>query len=94
MRFVPIKTPEQQSVLMLHRTRELFVRQRTTLVNAIRAHLPEFGIVAGIGRNGLEVLLELIAKGEDEHRYRNLHEVAAKTRGTPVPLTRLERAMI
>ena len=39
MRFVPIKTPEQQSVLMLHRTRQLFVRQRTTLINAIRAHL-------------------------------------------------------
>ncbi|MGI9423450.1 MAG: IS110 family transposase, partial [Hyphomicrobiaceae bacterium] len=66
MRFVPIKTPEQQSVLMLHRTRRLFVRQRTTLINAIRAHLAEFGIVAGIGRNGVEVLLELIAKGEDE----------------------------
>ncbi len=66
MRFVPIKTPEQQSVLMLHRTRQLFVRQRTMLINAIRAHLAEFGIVAGIGRNGVEVLLELIAKGEDE----------------------------
>lgn len=66
MRFVPIKTPEQQSVLMLHRTRQLFVRQRTTLVNAIRAHMAEFGIVAGVGRNGLEALLDLIAKGEDE----------------------------
>ena len=66
MRFVPIKTPEQQSVLMLHRTRQLFVRQRTTLINAIRAHLAEFGIVAGIGRNGVEKLLELIAKGKDE----------------------------
>jgi len=66
MRFVPIKTPEQQSVLMIHRTRHLFIRQRTTLINAIRAHLAEFGIVAGIGRNGVETLLELIAKGEDE----------------------------
>ena len=66
MRFVPIKTPQQQSVLMLHRTRQLFVRQRTTLINAIRAHLAEFGIVAGIGRNGVEILLEVIAKGEDE----------------------------
>ncbi len=66
MRFVPIKTPEQQSVLMLHRTRQLFVRQRTTLINAIRAHLAELGIVAGLGRNGVEVLLELIANGEDE----------------------------
>ncbi len=39
MRFVPVKTPEQQSVLMLHRTRQLFVRQRTSLINAIRAHM-------------------------------------------------------
>jgi transposase len=66
MRFVPIKTREQQSVLMVHRTRQLFVRQRTMLINAIRAHMAEFGIVAGVGRNGVERLLELIAKGEDE----------------------------
>lgn len=66
MRFVPIKTPEQQSVLMLHRTRALFVRQRTTLINAIRAHLAELGIVAGVGRNGVEKLLELIARSKDE----------------------------
>jgi len=66
MRFVAVKTTEQQSVLMLHRTRQLFVRQRTALINAIRAHLAEFGIVAGVGRNGVEALLELIAKGEDE----------------------------
>jgi transposase len=49
---------------MLHRTRQLFIRQRTTLINSIRAHLAEFGIVAGIGRNGVEALLQLIAKGE------------------------------
>ncbi len=53
MRFVEIKTPEQQSVLMLHRTRQLFVRQRTMLINAFRAHLAEFGIVAGAGLNGV-----------------------------------------
>ena len=66
MRFVPIKTPAQQSILMLHRTRELFVRQRIMLVNALRAHLAEFGIVAGVGRNGLEKLLEVIADEGDE----------------------------
>jgi transposase len=53
MRFVPVKTPEQQSVQMLHRTRLLLVRHRTRLINAIRAHLAEFGIVAGVGRNGV-----------------------------------------
>ena len=67
MRFVPVKTPEQQSVLMVHRSRELFIRQRTMLINAIRSHLAEYGIVAGIGRNGIEALLKLIAEGED-HR--------------------------
>lgn len=67
MRFVPIKTPVQQSVLMLHRTRQLFVHQRTTLINAIRAHMAEFGIVAGVGRNGVEALLKIVAEGSDEH---------------------------
>ena len=43
MRFVETKTPEQQSCLMLHRTRHLFIRQQTSLINAIRAHLAEFG---------------------------------------------------
>jgi len=46
MRFVPTKTPEQQSCLMLHRTRHLFIRQQTGVINSIRAHLAEFGIVA------------------------------------------------
>ena len=66
MRFVEIKTPEQQSVLMLHRTRQLFVRQHTALINALRAHLAEFGIVAVVGRNGLERLLKVIGDGDDE----------------------------
>ena len=65
MRFVEIKTTEQQSVLILHRTRQMFVRQRTTLINAIRAHLAEFGIVAQIGRNGVEALLQTIAERND-----------------------------
>ena len=66
MRFVAVKTREQQSVLMLHRTRVLLVRQRTTLINAIRAHMAEFGIVAGVGRNGVERLLRVIEAREDE----------------------------
>ena len=48
MRFVATKTPEQQSCLMLHRTRHLFVRQQTAVINAIRAHLAEYGIVAPV----------------------------------------------
>ena len=52
MRFVPTKTPEQQSGLVLHRTRHLFIRQQTSVINAIPAHLAEFGIVAPVGRRG------------------------------------------
>src|SRR6478672_3529159 len=52
MRFVPTKTPEQQSGLMLHRTRDLFIRQQTSVINAIRAHLAEFGVTAAVGRKG------------------------------------------
>ena len=66
MRFVDIKTPDQQATLMVHRTRHLFIRQRTTLINALRAHLAEFGIVAGIGRLGVERLVKVIEDGEDD----------------------------
>jgi hypothetical protein len=52
MRFVSTKTPEQQSGLVLHRARHLFIRQQTAVINAIRTHLAEFGIVASVGRNG------------------------------------------
>ena len=61
MRFVETKTPEQQSCLMLHRTRQLFIRQQTSVINAIRAHMAEFGIVAPVGRHGVEALLEVVA---------------------------------
>ena len=53
MRFVPIKSADQQALLMLHRTRDLLIRQRTQLINALRAHLAEFGLVAETGREGL-----------------------------------------
>jgi transposase len=66
MRFVATKTPEQQSCLMLHRTRHLFIRQQTAVINAIRAHLAEFGVVAPVGRNGVEELLKVVADASDE----------------------------
>src|SRR4249919_968505 len=66
MRFVETKTPEQQSCLMLHRTRHLFIRQQTAVINAIRAHLAEFGIVAPVGRNGVEELLDVVADPNDD----------------------------
>ena len=66
MRFVETKTPEQQSGLVLHRTRHLFIRQQTAVINAIRSHLTEFGIVAPIGRNGVEDLLDVVADPSDK----------------------------
>jgi transposase len=72
MRFVETKTPEQQSCLMLHRTRHLLIRQQTSVINAIRAHLAEFGIVARVGREGVDELLDVLADSSD----RRLPEVA------------------
>jgi len=66
MRFVETKTPEQQSCLVLHRPRHLFIRQQTAVINAIRAHLAEFGIVAPVGRNGVEELLGVVADPSDK----------------------------
>jgi transposase len=66
MRFVATKSPEQQSCLMLHRTRHLFIRQQTSVVNVIRAHLAELGIVAPVGRKGVEELLDVVADPSDK----------------------------
>jgi transposase len=66
MRYVPIKSTEQQSALMLHRTRDLLIRQRTQLINAIRAHLAELGLVAQKGREGLQQLMRTAADADDE----------------------------
>src|SRR4051812_15011124 len=65
MRFVPVKREDQQSVLMLHRVREQLLKQRTATVNALRAHLAEFGIVAAQRRRGLRELLAVVADQED-----------------------------
>ena len=66
MRFVPTKTPEQQSCLVLHRTRHLFIRQQTAVINSIRAYLAEFGIVAPVGRKGVAELLHVVADPSDK----------------------------
>ena len=65
MRFVPTKSEQQQSGLMLHRSRQLLVRQRTMLSNAIRGHMAELGIISAKGRNGRAALLEVIANADD-----------------------------
>ena len=65
MRFVAVKSAEQQGQLMQHRTRDLLIRQRTQTINALRAHMAELGIVAAQGRDGLKQLLTIIADEKD-----------------------------
>src|SRR6202051_5093419 len=84
MRFVSIKTKEQQTALMLHRTRHLLVRQRTMLSNALRGHLAELGIVSAKGRNGTAELLRIIADSADSRvspAVRSILEVLARQQG-------------
>jgi transposase len=75
MRFVPVKSEESQAVLMLHRARELLIKQRTMSVIALRSHLAEFGIIAakGVGRVG-----ELLALAEEDATLPNAARRAAK----------------
>ncbi len=61
MRFVPIKSEEQQAALAVHRARALLMRQRTKLMHALRAHMAELGIVAETGLEGLAQLVNIVA---------------------------------
>src|SRR5712664_1959708 len=65
MRFVAVKTVDQQSVLMLHKVRDLLVRQRTMLINALRGHLAEFGIVAARGPGGVTAAIISLHEAQD-----------------------------
>jgi len=71
MRFVPVKTAEQQAALLLHRGRERLVRQRTTLVNALRAHLAEFGVIAPVGLRYVGQLIDIV-RDESDRRLPDL----------------------
>lgn len=85
MRFVPVKSAEQQAVLMLHRARELVVGQRTALINALRGHLAEFGVVAPQGARHVAELVAVVADTADAR-------LPAVARGALAPLVRqLER---
>ena len=60
-----VKSAEQQAQLMQHRARDLLIRQRTQVINALRAHLAELGITAAQGRDGIRDLLAIIADDGD-----------------------------
>ncbi len=66
MRFVEVKSPAQQSELVIHRTRMTLMRHRIELSNTIRAHMAEFGLAAPIGRMGLQGLIEIVRDEADE----------------------------
>jgi transposase len=66
MRFVPLKTVEQQSALMMHRARDLLIRQRTMLVHALRGHLAEFGLIEAQGLHKVAGLVAIVVDEMDE----------------------------
>ena len=92
MRFVPIKSTDQQALLMLYRTRDLLIRQRTQLIN-VRAHLAEFGLIAEKGREGLAQLGAIIADGRASRLLSSVMIAASCARPSrPVSATRPDSA--
>jgi len=98
MRFVQIKSIEQQGRLMLHRTRDLLMRQRTQLINAMRAHMAELGIVAAQGREGIKALLRIIASERDARlpvdAHASLVVLAAGLQAVQTMIASIERRII
>jgi len=66
MQFVPVKSASRQAMLLLHRTRDLLVRQRTMLINAFRSHMAEFGFIAGTGRANFADLMAGLESADEE----------------------------
>jgi transposase len=98
MRFVPVKSADQQAAAMVLKTRELLVRQRTQAINALRAHLSELGIIAASGPAKVAKLIEIVRDGEDvrlsqEARFA-LGELADQIEWTKKRIDKLERAII
>ena len=82
MRFVPVKSAEQQSVLVLHRSRDLLMRQRTMILNAIRAHLAEFGVVTAQGPRKIVDLVRRLSDADDGLTLPNFARSALLSLGT------------
>jgi transposase len=98
MRFVQVKSTDQQGRLMLHRARDLLMRQRTQLINALRAHMAELGIVAAQGREGVKELLKIIASEEDARMPVDAHAslvvLAAGLRALQTMIGSIEKRII
>ena len=97
MRFVAVKNIEHQAVLMLHKSRDLMVRQRTMLINALRGHLAEYGIVTGIGAGSVTAMLKTLLERQEElpaHARSALHGLAAQLRALTSEIDRLETQIL
>ena len=98
MRFVPLKSAEQQAVLVLHRARDLLIRQRTMLSNALRAHMAEFGIIEKLGAAGLEALIVRIVANEAEDLPSLAREallvIADQIRDTQIRVSEIEKRIV
>ena len=98
MRFVPVKSAEQQAQLMQHRARDLLMRQRTQLINAIRAHMAELGMTAPQGREGIKQLLAIVADEEDTRlpvdARASLMVLAAQLQAMQTTIGSLERRIV
>ena len=97
MRFVAVKTADQQAVLMLHKSRDLMVRQRTMLINALRGHLAEYGIISGVGAGGVTASLKALHEQQDSlpsHARSALHGIASQLRALASEIDRLEAQIL
>lgn len=97
MRFVTVKTADQQAALMLHKTRDLLVRQRTMLINGLRGHLAEFGIIAAKGPAGVKAVIEALHAAKDqlpEPARLALHGIADQLRLLGAEIERLETRIV
>jgi transposase len=97
MRCVAVKTVEQQAVLMLHKSRDFLVRQRTMLINALRGHLAEYGIVTPVGAGGVTASLKALHDEQSRlpaHARSALHGIAAQLRALSSEIDRLETQIL
>jgi transposase len=88
MRFVTVKSKEQQAALMVHRARDVLVRQRTQLSNSIRSYLAEFGLVAAQSPRNVAKLLEQMDAGDITELPAYAHDAIAALRGQLSNLTK------
>src|SRR4051812_6604701 len=97
MRFVAVKTTEQQAVLMLHKVHDLLVRQRTMLINALRGYLAEFGIIAARGPGGVSAAIAALHEGQDrlpELARQVLHGVIEQMRVIGTEIAKAEQRIM